>query len=306
MKIVFMGTPEFAVPSLNILVQNGYNIVGVITATDKLGGRGGKQVIQSAVKQYAVLHDLKVLQPEKLKNPDFISELKSLDADLFVVVAFRMLPEMVWNMPRLGTMNLHGSILPKYRGAAPINWAIINGEKETGVTTFFLKHEIDTGDVLFVEKIPVGEDETVGEIHDKMMIIGAETVLKSVKTIEKGNYILQPQADTEVTHAPKIFPETCSINFDQTTQKVHNFVRGLSPYPTAWTMLEGLKLKVFKTEKEITTPSHAIGQFISDNKNYIKVATTDGYIKLLDIQLEGRKRMNVKDFLNGYSMASYQ
>ncbi len=301
-----MGTPEFAVPSLDILVKNGYNIVGVITATDKLGGRGGKQLIQSAVKQYAIAHGLTVLQPEKLKNPAFVEELKSLKADLFIVVAFRMLPEIIWTMPRLGTMNLHGSILPKYRGAAPINWAIINGEKETGVTTFFLKHEIDTGDVLFVEKIPIGEDENVGEIHDKMMVIGAETVLKSVKTIENGGYTLQPQTDTEATHAPKLFHETCTINFNQTTDKVHNFIRGLSPYPTAWTVLDGLKLKVFKTEKEVLLPSHKAGQFVSDNKNYLKVATTDGYVKLLDVQLEGRKRMNVKDFLNGYSVLSYQ
>ena len=300
MKIVFMGTPEFAVPSLDILVKSGYDIVGVVTATNKLGGRGGKQLIQSAVKQYALEHQLPVLQPEKLKSNEFVEILRGLEADLFIVVAFRMLPEVVWTMPRLGTMNLHGSLLPKYRGAAPINWAIIKGEKETGVTTFFLKHEIDTGDVLFMEKLPIGEEDTVGDIHDRMMALGAETVLKSVQTIEKGGYVLQPQMDTEATHAPKIFTETCEINFSHTTQQVHNFIRGLSPYPTAWTMLEGLKLKVFKASKEITPPQVPIGTFESDNKNYVRVATFDGYIHLLDVQLEGRKRMLIKDFLNGY------
>jgi methionyl-tRNA formyltransferase len=297
-----MGTPDFAVPSLDILIKNGYDVVAVVTATDKLGGRGGKQLLQSAVKQYAVAHNLPVLQPEKLKNPEFVEQLRGLQADLFIVVAFRMLPEIVWNMPPLGTMNLHGSLLPKYRGAAPINWAIINGEKETGVTTFFLKHEIDTGDVLFTEKIPIGEDETAGELHDKMMEIGAKTVLKSVQTIEKGNYKLQPQADVEATHAPKIFNETCQINFNQTTEGVHNFVRGLSPYPTAWTTFDDLKLKVFKTSKEVCSHQSPVGSFISDNKNFIKIATQDGYIHLLDIQLEGRKRMLVKDFLNGYKI----
>jgi methionyl-tRNA formyltransferase len=302
MKIVFMGTPEFAVPSLDILVKNGYNIVGVVTATDKLGGRGVKQLLQSAVKQYAVAQNLPVLQPEKLKNPEFVEQLRGLGADLFIVVAFRMLPEIVWNMPPLGTMNLHGSLLPKYRGAAPINWAVINGEKETGVTTFFLKHDIDTGDVLFIEKITIGENETAGELHDKMMDIGAKTVLKSVKAIEKGNYVLQPQADVEATHAPKIFNETCHINFNQLTEGVHNFVRGLSPLPTAWTTLDELKLKVFKTEKELEDHTIIPGLLLTDNKNYIKIATQDGYIHLLDVQLEGRKRMLVKDFLNGYKI----
>jgi methionyl-tRNA formyltransferase len=215
-----------------------------------------------------------------------------------------MLPEIVWTMPRLGTMNLHGSLLPKYRGAAPINWAIINGEKETGVTTFFLKHEIDTGDVLFTEKIPIGEDETAGELHDKMMEIGAKTVLISVKAIEKGNYTLQPQSDTQATHAPKIFHETCQINFNQSTEGVHNFVRGLSPYPTAWTTLDGLKLKVFKTSKEMIPPQLEAGKMVTDNKNFIKIATMDGYIHLLDVQLEGRKKMLVKEFLNGYKINS--
>jgi methionyl-tRNA formyltransferase len=309
MKIVFMGTPEFAVASLDILVAHNFEVVCVVTATDKLGGRGNKQLIESAVKQYAVQKNIPVLQPEKLKNPEFVEILRGYDADLFVVVAFRMLPEMIWTMPRLGTMNLHGSLLPRYRGAAPINWAVINGEKETGVTTFFLKHEIDTGDVLLTDRFAIEEDDTAGEVHDKMMQIGAETLLKSVKMIEKGDYILKPQEDTEATHAPKIFTETCVINFNQTTQKVHDFIRGLSPYPTAFTTLDNLKLKIFKTKKEEGSPSegigtapYVVGKFVSDNKSYVKVATADGYIHLLDVQLEGRKRMDIKSFLNGYQI----
>jgi methionyl-tRNA formyltransferase len=304
MKIVFMGTPEFAVASLDILIENNFDVVGVVTATDKLGGRGNKQLIESAVKQYAVQKNIPILQPEKLKNPDFIEILRGWQADLFVVVAFRMLPEIIWTMPRLGTMNLHGSLLPRYRGAAPINWAVINGEKETGVTTFFLKHEIDTGDVLLTDRFLIGEDESAGEVHDKMMQIGAKTLLKSVEMVEKGNYVLKPQEDTEATHAPKIFTETCEINFNQTTQKVHNFIRGLSPYPTAWTTLDGLKLKVYKSQKEITLPPIDIGKFVTDNKNYVKVSTQDGFIHLLNLQLEGRKRMDVKSFLNGYKIGN--
>ena len=256
MKIVFMGTPDFAVPSLDILVKNGFDVVAVVTATDKLGGRGNKQLLQSAVKQYAVAHNLPVLQPEKLKNPEFVEILRGYEADLFVVVAFRMLPEIVWTMPPLGTINVHGSLLPKYRGAAPINWAVINGEKETGVTTFFLKHEIDTGDVIFREKMPIGEDDIVGEIHDRMMTLGADALLKTVKAIDSQTVIPLPQPNEAATHAPKIFHETCHLDFSKTVSEVHNFVRGLSPYPTAWTMLDELKLKVFKTAKEITPPQY--------------------------------------------------
>lgn len=304
-----MGTPEFAVASLNILVANDFDVVCVVTATDKLGGRGNKQLIESAVKQYAVQKNIPVLQPEKLKNPEFVEILRGYDADLFVVVAFRMLPEMIWTMPRLGTMNLHGSLLPRYRGAAPINWAVINGEKETGVTTFFLKHEIDTGDVLMTDRFAIEDDDTAGEVHDKMMRVGAETLLKSVKMIEKGGYILKPQEDTEATHAPKIFTETCVINFNQSTQKVHDFIRGLSPYPTAFTTLDNLKLKIFKTKKEVISPQSddqnntiLVGKFVSDNKNFVKIATEDGFIHLIDVQLEGRKRMDIKSFLNGYKI----
>ena len=311
MKIVFMGTPDFAVPALDILVKNSYDIAAVITATDKMGGRGGKQILQSAVKKYAVEHNLRILQPEKLKNPEFINILRGINADLFIVVAFRMLPEIVWTMPPLGTFNLHGSLLPKYRGAAPLNWAIINGEKETGITTFFLKHEIDTGDIIFRESLEIGDDESVGEVHDRMMIIGANNVLKTVQAIENKTVTPLPQLDLAATHAPKIFQETCEIDFSKTTAEVHNCIRGLSPFPTAWTTLDGLKLKIFKAQKEVHdekgTPQYKAdfdaietGKFVSDNKNFLKIRTSDGFIQLLDVQLEGRKRMGIKDFLNGY------
>ncbi|MEL6867522.1 MAG: methionyl-tRNA formyltransferase, partial [Bacteroidota bacterium] len=223
MRIVFMGTPDFAVPSLKILVENGFNVVGVITATDKLGGRGKKKVIESAVKRYAVAQNIPVLQPKNLKAPEFVEELRALKADLQVVVAFRMLPVVVWDMPPIGTINLHGSLLPKYRGAAPINWAVIKGEQETGVTTFFLKHAIDTGDILLQERMPIGESETAGEVHDRMMHLGAEVVLKSVKAIENGDYQLMAQDDAKVTKAPKIFRETCQVQFDQNTKIVNYF-----------------------------------------------------------------------------------
>ena len=295
-----MGTPEFAVPTLDILIKNGYNVVCTVTATDKLGGRGGKQVLQSAVKQYAVAHNLPVLQPEKLRNPEFINALRSYDADLFIVVAFRMLPEIVWTMPRLGTMNLHGSLLPKYRGAAPINWAIINGEKETGVTTFFLKHEIDTGDIFKSAVMSIGDDENAGSVHDRMMLLGAETVLESVQDIVAGKLSSRPQANTEATHAPKIFHETCELDARKTTQAGYDFVRGLSPYPTAWILLNGMELKIFSAEKEIITPEHTVGTIVSDNKSFLKITTLDGYLKFTDVQLAGRKRMDIKAFLAGY------
>ncbi len=302
LKIIFMGTPDFAVPSLKILVDSGYEVVGVITATDKLGGRGKKKVIQSAVKQYAVEQGLNVLQPKNLKKPAFVEEVRALKADLQVVVAFRMLPEVIWNMPRLGTMNLHGSLLPKYRGAAPINWAVIKGEKETGVTTFLLKHEIDTGDVLFQKSLPIGENETAGEVYNRMMEMGAGVLLKSVQALEKGNYNPLPQKDEAATKAPKIFHDTCEIDFIQPTQKVHDFIRGLSPYPTAWTMLEDKKMKIFKTTKEIVDHAEEPGKFFSDNKNYLKISTIDGYICLKELQLAGKKRMDVKSFLNGFKL----
>lgn len=303
MRIVFMGTPDFAVPSLDILVQHGYNIVGVITATDKVGGRGKKKILESAVKKYAVSKGIKVLQPKNLKKPDFVEELRALKADLQVVVAFRMLPEVVWNMPPIGTFNLHGSLLPKYRGAAPINWAVIRGETQTGVTTFFLKHAIDTGNLLFQSKMPIGENDTVGEVHDKMMALGADLVLKTVQAIESGNYTAQPQDESLVSHAPKIFHETCQVDFSQSTVDVHNFIRGLSPYPTAWTQLEGKKLKLFRTLKSIEAHQHEPGSFHSDNKSFLKIATQDGFVDVLELQIAGRKRMKIKDFLNGYQLA---
>jgi methionyl-tRNA formyltransferase len=295
-----MGTPDFAVPCLDILVQNGYDIVGVVTATDKIGGRGGKDLLQSAVKKYAVEKGLHTLQPEKLRDPDFLAELKSLNADLQVVVAFRMLPELVWNMPKLGTINLHGSLLPAYRGAAPIHWAVINGETETGVTTFFLQQEIDTGDVLLRATMPISDEDSTGDVHDRMMQLGAETVLTSVKKIESGDYTLTPQDDSKVSKAPKIHFETCEINFAQTTQSVYNFIRGMSPFPTAWTTLHGETLKVYKASKVLETPTHTAGTYVPSGKNQLLVATLDGYIALEIIQLQGKKRMEVKDFMNGY------
>ena len=300
MRIVFMGTPDFAVASLKTLVEHQYNVVGVITATDKYGGRGGKKLIQSAVKEYALEQGIKVLQPPKLKAPEFLEELRALKADLQVVVAFRMLPEVVWDMPTIGTFNLHGSLLPKYRGAAPINWAIIRGEKETGVTTFFIRHEIDTGDVLLKKSMPIGEDELFVEVHDRMKKLGAQTVLETVQLIEQGDYELQPQDHSAATKAPKIFHADCQIDFNQPTKIVHDFIRGLSPYPTAWTLLHEQKLKVFQSKKELEEHQVAPGTFQTDGKKWLKVATQDGYVHLLDLQIQGRKRMDVRSFLNGY------
>jgi methionyl-tRNA formyltransferase len=302
LRIIFMGTPDFAVASLDILVQNGFNVVGVITAPDKPAGRG-LQMQESAVKQYAVGKGLHVLQPEKLKNPEFISALRELKADLQVVVAFRMLPEMVWNMPPEGTINVHASLLPNYRGAAPINWAVINGEKASGVTTFKLQHEIDTGDILFSETVPIREDETAGELHDALMHSGATLLLKTVQAIASGDVHGTPQAHipaSEIKHAPKIFKDTCQINWELPLDDIYNLVRGLSPYPAAWTLLNGKSIKIYKAHKVHTTPSIAPGEFDTDQKSYIRVAASDGYLYLDEIQLEGKKRMEVEAFLRGY------
>ena len=304
MKIVFMGTPDFAVPSLDILIKNGYEIVGVVTATDKWGGRGNKTLLESDVKKYAIEKGLKILQPEKLSDPEFIEELRSLSADLQVVVAFRMLPTKVWSMPRLGTMNLHGSLLPKYRGAAPINWAIINGEKETGVTTFLLQHEIDTGDILFQSKTEIGEDELVGEVYERLMHIGAELVLKSVRALEKGEINPIPQSNEAASPAPKIFHETCKINFNQNAEKVHNFVRGLSPHPVAWTVLAGEKIKIYKTKKIDQAKILPAGTIDTDGKKYLRIACKEGCVEILELQPDKRKRMDIKSFLNGTSVNS--
>lgn len=299
MKIVFMGTPDFAVASLNALVEAGFEVVGVVTAADKPAGRGQK-LQESAVKQYAVAKGLNVLQPLKLKDPEFIEELKALQAELQVVVAFRMLPEVVWDMPAKGTINLHASLLPQYRGAAPINHAIINGEKESGVTTFFLKHEIDTGDVIFSEKVSIASDDTAGDLHDKLMNVGAGLLVKTVQAIAEGNYTEQPQPQSELLkHAPKIFKEHCLIDWNQSANSIYNLIRGLSPYPTAFTKLNDKTLKVFKAELEEKETGLAPGTFLSDGKTYLKFAAKDGFIKFTDLQYEGKKRMRVDEFLRG-------
>ncbi|MDP2388590.1 MAG: methionyl-tRNA formyltransferase [Bacteroidota bacterium] len=305
MKIVFMGTPDFAVPCLDILVRNGYDVVGVITVPDKPAGRG-QQVQQSPVKKYALEHGLRILQPEKLKAPEFIEELKSLNADLQIVVAFRMLPEVVWNMPPLGTYNLHGSLLPNYRGAAPINWALINGEKETGVTSFKLIHEIDAGNVLFAEKVQLTDDTNAGELHDTLMHVGAGLMLKTVKAIEEGKYELKEQLlNTELKHAPKLFKETCKIDWNKDVNSIHNLIRGLSPYPAAWTEGKDSKgnvqsIKVYVSSKELAAHTTNKGQIVSDNNTYLKVACSNGYIYIHELQLAGKKRLKVQDLLRGF------
>ncbi len=300
MRIIYLGTPEFAVAPLRLLLENNYDVVAVVTAPDREGGRLG--TIQSAVKKFAVERDLPVLQPERLKNAAFLEELASFRADLQIVVAFRMLPEVVWTMPRLGTFNLHGSLLPKYRGAAPINWAVINGEAETGCTTFFLKHEIDTGDLLFSEKLPIGPDETAGEVHDRMMEIGAKLVLKTVRAIENGTAVGQPQHLSLVSHAPKIFHETCQLDFEKTVGELHNLVRGLAPHPGAWTTFEGKNLKIFKTQKLETVHSETPGSWETDGKKRLRFAAKDGWLEVLELQIEGKRRMSATDFLNGHKL----
>ena len=309
MRIVFMGTPEFAVESLNILVENNYEVVGVVTMPDKPSGRGHKLQF-SAVKQYALEHNLPVLQPEKLKDESFLAELKSLNADLQIVVAFRMLPEVVWNMPTFGTFNLHASLLPQYRGAAPINWAIINGEKETGATTFFLTHEIDTGKIIIQEKIAIADTDNAGIVHDKLMAMGAKMVKKTVDLLMEGKIegIDQSQFMTpelELKPAPKIFKETCEIDLSGSLEAVHNFVRGLSPYPTAWIEIqfpnqpEKMMLKIFETEKETEMHHLSVGTLLTDGKKYAKIALSDGFIQLKSVQAPGKKRMEIGELLRG-------
>lgn len=293
-----MGTPDFAVPSLDILVENGYNVVGVITAPDKPKGRGQK-LMQSPIKEAALRHGLNILQPTNLKDADFQAELKGLNANLQVVVAFRMLPESVWNMPEIGTFNLHASLLPQYRGAAPINWAIMNGETETGVTTFFLKHEIDTGNIMFQEKEPIHAEDSVGDVYQRLMDKGAGLVLKTVQAIAADDYPQIPQDESQaLTPAPKIFKDTCQINWDQPTKKIYDFIRGLSPYPAAWTTLQGKQLKVFKTEM-VLSDTLAPGEVASDNKKELRMGTQDGSLRILELQLQGKRRMGIEDFLRG-------
>ncbi|HYF70236.1 MAG TPA: methionyl-tRNA formyltransferase [Ohtaekwangia sp.] len=304
LRIIFMGTPEFAVPALETLITHHFNVVAVVTAPDKPQGRGQK-IVYSPVKECALKHNVPVLQPTNLKSPEFLGELKSYNANLQVVVAFRMLPEAVWSMPELGTFNLHASLLPQYRGAAPINWAIINGEKETGVTTFFLKHEIDTGSIIFQEKEPITPDDNVGTLYHRLMDKGAALVLKTVQHIQEGNYPTLPQDEFGAQkHAPKIFKETCMINWDQPSEHLRNFVRGLSPYPAACTSLEGKTFKIFKisvveNKEERNALELQIGQFLTDNKNYLYFKTADGFVSIEELQPEGKKRMSIQDFFRG-------
>jgi methionyl-tRNA formyltransferase len=303
LRIIYMGTPEFAVPSLEILVKNGWNVVGVITAPDKPKGRGQK-LIPSPVKEAAENLGLNVLQPTNLKSPEFQAELKALNADLQIVVAFRMLPESVWDMPPIGTFNLHASLLPDYRGAAPINWAIINGEKQTGVTTFFLKHEIDTGSIIFQEKVDILPEDDLGSVYEKLMSKGSELVLKTVEAIAENKVIPLPQDESKaIHHAPKIFKETGEIKWETSAESIHNLVRGLSPYPAAWTSLDGKNCKIFKTAlSEGKLPKVEIGNYSSDGKTFLKFQTGDGVLEILELQLEGKKRMKIGDFLRGYAI----
>jgi methionyl-tRNA formyltransferase len=321
-RIIFMGTPEFAVASLDAILRAGYTVAAVITAPDKPAGRG-MQLTGSAVKKYALEKGLTILQPEKLKNPAFLEELRALQADLQIVVAFRMLPEVVWNMPPMGTVNLHGSLLPQYRGAAPINWAVINGETETGVTTFKLQHDIDTGNILLQKSFPIGETETAGDVHDRMKEIGAQLLVDTIKGLAAGTLKEKPQSEviahaspgaegpdspnpavssmpTSLKHAPKIFTETCQIDWNRPVKDIYNLIRGLSPFPAAFTHMDGKLLKIYHSEKEITPPSATPGSFLTDKKTYLKFAAPDGYIHVTELQLEGKKKMKIEDFLRGY------
>ena len=305
-----MGTPEFAVESLRCLVEGGYNVVGVITMPDKPAGRGHK-LQYSAVKQYALEHDLPLLQPEKLKDEAFLEALRAWKADLQIVVAFRMLPEVVWNMPRLGTFNLHASLLPQYRGAAPINWAVINGDTETGVTTFFLKHEIDTGEIIRQVRVPIADTDDVSIVHDRLMTLGGRVVTETVDEILAGTVKSIPQEELakadELRPAPKIFKETCRIDWNQPVKRIYDFVRGLSPYPAAWTELvqpDGsvLVLKIFQTEKIVKAHNLKPGTLETDGKTYLRVAATDGFVGICSLQLPGKKRLNTDELLRGFRL----
>ena len=307
-----MGTPEFAVESLSCLVEGGYNVVGVITMPDKPVGRHGSTLQPSPVKQYAVEHGLKVLQPERLKDESFVDELRALRADLQIVVAFRMLPEVVWNMPPMGTFNLHASLLPQYRGAAPINWAVINGDTETGITTFFLKHEIDTGEIIQQERVPISDTDNVGIVHDKLMMLGGKLVLETVDNILAGSVHPIPQEQLlqgvdALRPAPKIFKETCRIDWNQPLKRIYDFIRGLSPYPAAWSELnqaDGTKvaLKIYETEKNFVEHHLPIGTVCSDGKTFFKVAVNGGYLSIKELQLAGKKRLRIEEFLRGYKV----
>ena len=303
LRIVFMGTPDFAVATLNAILKAGYTVVGVITAPDKPAGRGRK-IQQSAVKNYALENNLPILQPVNLKNEDFLKELEQLHANLQIVVAFRMLPEVVWKMPKYGTFNLHASLLPDYRGAAPINWAIINGENKTGVTTFFIDEKIDTGNIILQKEIDIYPDEIVGELHDKLMMLGSELVVETVRQIAENNLQTIQQKEHPGKLAPKIFPETCQINWNEPINTIYNLIRGLNPYPAAWTTIlngnDEIQAKIFDVEKELVAHSIATGKIIT-SKNEIKVAVKEGFIKIITLKLSGKKLMDSKSLLNGYA-----
>ncbi|WP_148372199.1 methionyl-tRNA formyltransferase [Bacteroides bouchesdurhonensis] len=310
LRIVYMGTPDFAVEALRQLVEGGYNVVGVITMPDKPAGRGHKMQY-SPVKQYALERNLPLLQPEKLKDEAFVEALRAWKADLQIVVAFRMLPEVVWNMPRLGTFNLHASLLPQYRGAAPINWAVINGDTETGITTFFLKHEIDTGEVIQQVRVPIADTDNVEVVHDKLMMLGGKLVVETVDDILNGTVKSIPQEEMtvvgELRPAPKIFKETCRIDWNQPVKKVYDFIRGLSPYPAAWTELmnsegEAVVMKVFESEKINETHDLTPGTIVTDGKKYIKVAVPDGFVSILSLQLPSKKRLQTDELLRGFHL----
>nr|CRY94471.1 hypothetical protein [uncultured prokaryote] len=309
LRIVYMGTPEFAVESLKRLVEGGYNVVGVITMPDKPVGRHGSVLQPSPVKQYALSQGLNILQPEKLKDETFVETLRALKADLQIVVAFRMLPEVVWNMPPMGTFNLHASLLPQYRGAAPINWAVINGDTETGITTFFLKHEIDTGEIIDQVRVPIADTDNVEVVYNRLMMLGGDLVLKTVDAILEGNIVTTPQEklvdEADLRPAPKIFKETCRIDWNKGVKKVYDFIRGLSPYPAAWTELHQgdaapVTLKVYESAKIFEAHDLPVGSIVTDQKSYFRVAVPDGYVDILSLQLAGKKRMEVADFLRGF------
>lgn len=310
LRIVFFGTPEFAVESLDALIINGFNVVGVVTMPDKIAGRGHK-LYQSDVKRYAIKHNLNLLQPEKLKSQDFLEDLKALEADLFIVIAFRMLPREVWQMPRLGTFNLHASLLPKYRGAAPINRAVMNGDSETGVTTFFLKHEIDTGDMIMQKKIEILPEENVGDVHDKLMHLGAAMVVETVDAILDGTLTTTPQPEGEFTPAPKIFKEDCKIDWSKPASNIHNHVRGLSPYPAAWSVIiedscRPLECKIFRTRMTDTSVGDTKAGTIKIDGKRLLVACADKWVEILELQPAGKKRMAADAFLLGYHPSHIQ
>jgi len=311
-KIVFMGTPEFAALSLENIITSGFNVVAVVTSADKPAGRGQK-IQKSAVKLMAEKYNLNILQPTNLKSLEFQENLRNLNADLFVVIAFRMLPEMIWSIPKMGTINLHASLLPAYRGAAPINRAIMNGETKTGITTFFIEKEIDTGDIIHREEVAINEDENAGELHDKLMLLGSKIIIKTINSIFEGNYIKLNQ-NTLIEQgencylAPKIFKENCEIDWNQKTKKIYDFIRGLSPYPAAWTNIEGknkLMLKIYLSSQIVEEHNKNPSDIFTDNKSFIKIATIDGYISLLELQLEGKKKMKTEEFLRGFKISEF-